>query len=105
METANIPATNLISIAHHLLVAKITELKGKNEEMISEYQIAVKLQDNLPYTEPPHWYYPVGQSLGAALLKLNRQKKAEAVYRQDLQQHPNNGWSLIWISRKLLGTR
>ena len=53
METANVPATNLISIAHHLLAAKMADLKNQNEEMISEYQTAVKLQDNLPYIEPP----------------------------------------------------
>ncbi len=100
-ETANFPVTNLISIANHLLVAKIADLKDKNEEMISEYQTAVKLQDNLPYMEPPYWYYPVRQSLGAALLKLNQEKEAEAVYRQDLKQHPNNGWSLYGLAKSL----
>ena len=29
---------------------------------------AVSLQDALPYTEPPFWYYPT-LNLGAALLK------------------------------------
>ncbi|MDE5076078.1 MAG: tetratricopeptide repeat protein [Trichodesmium sp. St5_bin2_1] len=101
LETVNVPATNLISIANHLLVAKMADLKDKNEEMISEYQAAVKIQDNLPYTEPPYWYYPVRLSLGAALLRLNRKQEAEAVYRQDLQQHPNNGWSLYGLAESL----
>ncbi|MCL2929670.1 MAG: hypothetical protein MGG37_17365 [Trichodesmium sp. MAG_R01] len=101
LETANVPATNIISIANHLLVGKMAELKQKNKEMISEYQTAVKLQDNLPYMEPPYWYYPVRQSLGAALLKLNREQEAEAVYRKDLQQHPNNGWSLYGLVESL----
>ena len=101
LETVNVPATNLISIANHLLVAKMADLKDKNEEMISEYQAAVKIQDNLPYTEPPYWYYPVRLSLGAALLRLNRKQEAEAVYRQDLQQHANNGWSLYGLAESL----
>ena len=101
LETANVPATNVISIANHLLVGKMAELKQKNKEMISEYQTAVKLQDNLPYMEPPYWYYPVRQSLAAALLKLNREQEAEAVYRKDLQQHPNNGWSLYGLVESL----
>ncbi|NEQ77867.1 MAG: hypothetical protein F6K23_35535 [Okeania sp. SIO2C9] len=101
LESANFPVKNLISIANHLLAAKIADLKDKNEEMISEYQTAVKLQDNLPYMEPPYWYYPVRQSLGAALLKLNREKEAELVYRQDLKQHPNNGWSLYGLAESL----
>ena len=33
------------------------------------YQEAVAVQDGLPYTEPPYWYYPVRQSLGAVRLR------------------------------------
>ena len=54
---------------------------------------AVALQDALPYTEPPFWYYPTRQSLGLALLRAGRATAAEQVYRQDLEQYPHNGWS------------
>ncbi|MGK7921881.1 MAG: tetratricopeptide repeat protein, partial [Trichodesmium sp.] len=101
LENSNVPATNLISIAKHLLGGKIARFKGDNEQMILEYENAVKIQDNLPYMEPPYWYYPVRHSLGGALLKLNREKEAEIVYRQDLQQHPNNGWSLYGLTQSL----
>ena len=80
MSTANLAATNLISIANHLLAAKMADRKYQNEQMIYEYQNPVKLQDNLPYMEPAYWYYPVRQSLGAALLKLNREKEAVSHY-------------------------
>jgi predicted Zn-dependent protease len=52
---------------------------------------------SLHYDEPPTWYYPVRQSLGAALLKSNRPKDAAAVYQDDLRRHPDNGWSLYGL--------
>ena len=59
------------------------------------------LEDDLPYGEPPPWFYPVRHNLGAALLQLGRAADAEAVYREDLRRHPGNGWSLFGLSRAL----
>ena len=36
------------------------------------------------------WYYPVRDSLGAALLRSGAVSEAEAVFRQDLQRTPND---------------
>ena len=52
---------------------------------IRHFRRAVTLQDALPYTEPPFWYYPTRQSLGMALLAAKRAAEAEAVYRKDLE--------------------
>ncbi len=101
IKAASFPASSLIEIATHLLDAKIANLSNKSSQAISEYQAAVKIQDNLPYMEPPYWYYPVRQSLGAALLKLDQAKEAEAVYRADLRQHPHNGQSLYGLAQSL----
>jgi cytochrome c-type biogenesis protein CcmH/NrfG len=43
--------------------------------------------------EPPFWYYPVHQSLGAALLQQGRIEEAQAAFRTALQRSPNNGWA------------
>ncbi|MBI1882428.1 MAG: tetratricopeptide repeat protein [Chloroflexi bacterium] len=51
--------------------------------------------------EPPSWHYPVRHNLGAALLKAGRATEAEAVYREDLRQYPNNGWSLFGLAESL----
>ena len=48
----------------------------------------------------PVWYFPVRQSLGAALLAGGR--PVEAVYRDDLKRNPENGWSLFGLARSLL---
>ena len=41
---------------------------------------AVAEQDGHWFTEPPVWYFPVRQSLGAVLLAGGRPAEAEAVY-------------------------
>lgn len=63
----------------------------------------MRLQDELRYFEPPPWYYPVRHSLGAALLAAGRAVEAEAVYREDLKQYPENAWSLfgLWQSLRI----
>jgi hypothetical protein len=63
--------------------------------------LAVAAQDALPYTEPPFWYYPTRQSLGAAVLKTGRPVEAQAVYEKDLQQYPHNGWSTFGLVQAL----
>jgi tetratricopeptide (TPR) repeat protein len=47
----------------------------------------------LPYMEPPYWYYPVHQSLGAALMAQGKPAEAEEAFRAALQRSPNNGWA------------
>ena len=44
---------------------------------IARFTEAVAAQDALPYTEPPFWYYPTRQSLGASLLKARRPAEAQ----------------------------
>jgi hypothetical protein len=61
----------------------------------------VAIQDSLGYVEPPPFYFPVRQALGAALLDARRSKDAEAVYRKDLEQYPKNGWSLFGLGKAL----
>ena len=65
-----------------------------------EFTKAAALQDALPYTEPPYWYYPV-QSLGAALLQAGRVPEAEAQFRSALKQAPANGWSYFGLAQAL----
>jgi len=59
------------------------------------------LHDALPYMEPPPWYAPPRQALGALLLDLGRPAEAETVYQEDLKQYPKNGWSLFGLAASL----
>jgi tetratricopeptide (TPR) repeat protein len=74
---------------------------GAVDAAVAALEQAVALQDGLPYTEPPPFYLPVRQALGAVLLEFGRASEAEAVYRADLAHHPKNGWSLYGLSRSL----
>jgi tetratricopeptide (TPR) repeat protein len=47
--------------------------------------------------EPPYWYYPVRQSLGAALLMAGRADEADEAFRAALRRAPNSGWALFGL--------
>jgi tetratricopeptide (TPR) repeat protein len=95
------PASTMLEIASHVLAGELAGAEGKPDEMIAELEAAVAIQDDLSYIEPPAWFYPVRQNLGAALLEAGRAAEAEAVYRADLEQYPNNGWSLFGLAQSL----
>src|SRR5687768_10493668 len=90
-----------ISIAVHALLGEIATRSGKTDEGIAHFRRALAIEDKGLYFEPPKWYYPIRQSLGAALLKAGRNAEAEAVYREDLKRFPENGWSLCGLAAAL----
>ena len=90
-----------VSIAVHALMAEIATRSGKVDEGIAHFREALRIEDAGLYFEPPKWYYPIRQSLGAALLKAGRNAEAEAVYREDLKRFPENGWSLFGLAAAL----
>jgi tetratricopeptide (TPR) repeat protein len=98
---ADAPAKTPVSIAVHALMGEMATRSGKLDEGIAHFREALKIEDAGLYFEPPKWYYPIRQSLGAALLKAGRPAEAEAVYREDLKRFPENGWSLFGLAAAL----
>lgn len=94
-------AGELMTIARHVLAAAIWAQRGRTDAAVSELETAVAVQDALPYSQPPPWYFPVRQQLGALLLKAGRGPEAEVVYRTDLERNPRNGWSLYGLTESL----
>jgi tetratricopeptide (TPR) repeat protein len=92
-----VPAPDILRIARHVLEGRIAQAEGNPDQAIQEFDLAVQIQDTLPYMEPEYWYYPVRQSLGAALLAAGRAADAEAVFRESLIEAPNNGWALYGL--------
>jgi tetratricopeptide (TPR) repeat protein len=84
----------LLDIAAHDLEGRIAGARGRWAAAVAPLRKAVALQDALPYTEPPPWYFPERDALGHALLRAGRPAEAEAVYREQLRRTPRNGWSL-----------
>lgn len=101
MDTNDYPASTLLNIADALLLGEIAVAGGESEAAIGHFETAVSLQDSLPYTEPPFWYYPTRQSLGEAMMAAGRPAGAEAVYRRDLAEYPHNGWSMAGLAKAL----
>ena len=95
------PARDLLEIAKSLLRGEMAYRAGDAANAVFAFEAAVALQDALPYTEPPFWYYPTRQSLGAALLAIGHVAEAQAVFEEDLEQYPMNGWSMFGLAEAL----
>jgi len=63
---------------------------------------AVAIQDTLKYGEPPDWFFPVRESLGALLLMNGDATGAEKVFREDLDRNLRNPRSLWGLHQALL---
>jgi tetratricopeptide (TPR) repeat protein len=89
-----VPAPEVIELGQHVVLGRIAQSSGNWPQALAEFEQAVALEDKLAYSEPPYWYYPVRQSLGAVLLAAGRLDEAETTFRQSLLRAPNNGWAL-----------
>lgn len=94
-------AAGIFRIAGHALDARIAAAKGDRRAAVEHWRKAVFAQDDLNYDEPPGWYYPVRESLGAALLMAGDAVEAEGVFRKDLEDNPRNGRSLFGLAESL----
>ena len=98
---SNNTARAILSIAPEVLSGEILARQSKFPEAITHLETATRLEDALVYIEPPDWYLPTRQVLGAVLLQAGRASEAEAVYWEDLRRYPHNGWSLFGLAESL----
>ncbi|MGH8165645.1 MAG: hypothetical protein ACREQ1_00295 [Woeseiaceae bacterium] len=101
LDTLYYPATQLLAIADSLVLGEIAMADGDLDAAVTHFRAAVETQDELPYTEPPFWYYPTRHSLGRALLANDDAAAAEEVYRRDLEDYPHNGWAMYGLIQSL----
>ncbi len=94
-------AQTFLDLAANILDARVATAHGNRERAIECWKNAVQIQDRLYYGEPPEWFYPVRESLGAALLLNGQAAQAEAVFRTDLGQYPRNPRSLFGLLKTL----
>ncbi len=100
-----VPAPDVLGIARRVVEARAAQAAGDHAAAVRLYAEAAAAQDGLPYMEPPFWYYPVHQSLGAALLAQGRPAEAEAAFREALKRVPNNGWATAGLLRAAAARR
>jgi tetratricopeptide (TPR) repeat protein len=97
----NNKSRSILRIADDVLAARIACAKKDNAGEVRLLQDAVATQDALKYGEPPDWFYPVRESLGAALLEGGQAQAAEKVFRADLEHNPRNPRSLFGLQTAL----
>jgi len=98
----NNKAKDIMKIAEDVLGAKIAVAKKDNNGAVAMLRDAVAIQDTLKYGEPPDWFYPVRESLGATLLMTGDAAGAEKVFRDDLERNLRNPRSLWGLHQALL---
>ena len=95
--------TDLLGINRAILAAEIAEAEGDRDAAIALLEDALPMEDGLRYDEPEPLVNPIRHHLGAMLLAEGRHAEAEARFREELDDHPHNGWSLFGLARALEG--
>lgn len=96
---AGAPVKELFQLADLLVRARIDQNNGDYTEAIEKTKKAASLQSLLQYTEPPLWYYPIEQTVGALHLQAGNAQEATKAFRSSLIRHPNNAWSLYGMMK------
>jgi tetratricopeptide (TPR) repeat protein len=97
MTSAGVPAPDVVRLASRVIDGRAAQAEGDHDVAAAAFRDAAAIQDRLPYTEPPYWYYPVRQSLGAVLLQAGKPLEAEGMFREALRQYPNGAWALYGL--------
>ena len=97
----NNTALTLLEIGRRMAEGELRYREGDYDAAYELLADAVVLDVQLRYDEPWGWMQPVRHALGALLLEQKHFEEAEAVYRADLELHPDNGWALYGLEETL----
>jgi tetratricopeptide (TPR) repeat protein len=95
----NIPALPVLEVAHDVVLARAAQAVGDENAAIPLWRKAADTQDTIPYMEPPYWYYPVRQSLGAALVKTGQPEEAQKQFDAALERARGSAWALYGLQQ------
>ena len=93
--------SDLLNIVAGILEGEIYRQNRDFSEAIDAFERAVELEDALNYDEPESLPFDSRHWLGALFLEIERYSDAEQVYREELKDHPHNGWSLFGLLKAL----
>jgi tetratricopeptide (TPR) repeat protein len=99
LKEAGIPALDVLKLAQAVVEGRVAQAKGDSATAIARFSEAAAIQDALRYTEPPYWYYPVRQSLAAALMQAGKLDQAREQFQLALKRAPNNGWTYYGLAQ------
>lgn len=100
MQPFNAPA-DAAKVAEKLLEGIIAEQENNLPVAVKLFTEAVSNESAMIYNEPKDWVLPARPYLGAALLRAGSFATAEIVFKEDLQENPNNHWSLKGLYESL----
>ncbi|HKY05300.1 MAG TPA: hypothetical protein VJQ56_10445, partial [Blastocatellia bacterium] len=93
--------SSILKIVENMLAARIALAGNDRRTAIERLRRAVEVEDTLAYNEPPDWYIPAREALGAVLLANGEHAEAEKVFRADLEKNPRSGRSLLGLAESL----
>ena len=94
-----IPVRPVLDVAQGRGACARAQAEGDNTAAIDHWRKAAETEDTIPYMEPPFWYYPVRQSLGAALLKDGKPEEAEKEFTAALEHARGSAWALYGLEQ------
>ena len=95
------PLADIVALPRSILAGEILNARGQAEEAVAVLEAGIVKEDGLIYSEPRAWHMPVRHTLGAILLENDRAAKAEQVYRDALEDLPNQGWAYFGLAQAL----
>jgi len=98
MVEQGVPAPDLLALAEAVARGRLAYALKHYDAAAGFYRQVIAIEARIPYQEPPYWYYPVSQSLGAALYRAGRFDEAAQAFRVALAQTPANGWALYGLA-------
>jgi len=93
MAEQGMPAADLLALAEHVALGKYASIRGRHLQAAGHFRQALSIEDRISYMEPPWWYFPVNQSLGAALYRAGNYGEAQQAFTAALAKYPGNGWA------------
>ena len=104
-QLSNNEAAGVMAVARPYLDGRLALISGDNAAAITYFRQAVAAEDALAYDEPPGWYLPSRDALGAALMRECDYPAAEQVYRDELKRHPESGRALFGLHAALVAQK
>lgn len=99
MDANGFPAPLIIALAAEVAKGRRAMAAKRHGDAITHFARAAEMQKAIPYNEPPYWYYPVNQSLGAAYFEAGRMEDARQAFRAALFEAPNSALALFGLAR------
>lgn len=97
LDAWGVPARPVLEVAENVVLARAAQADADAVGAVELFRKAAEAEDTIPYMEPPYWYYPVRQSLGAALLKVGKADEAQAEFNAALGHARGSAWALFGL--------